>query len=141
VADPKTPGEEFFENYCALNGYIAEHDVNWRERFGVDTEKNPDYLIDRGGDLAIVEVKHFETTRVPERLLADPRRAVWWTEAESFGTLQSAVRYAAEEQLAPFRAVGIPVLSSSTQTPSRAQLPGPELSAADHQPGHERRGE
>jgi hypothetical protein len=114
VANPTTPGEEFFENYCMLNGYLAEHDVNWRERFGVDTEKNPDYLIDRVGDRAIVEVKHFETTRVTERLLAESGRAVWWTQAESFGTIQSAVRYAAEEQLAQFAGLGIPLVVALT---------------------------
>ena len=37
---------------------------------------------------------------------------MWWTEAESFGTLQSAVRYAAEQQLAPFAAVGLPLVAS-----------------------------
>ena len=25
VADPKTPGDLFFESYCALNGYDAQH--------------------------------------------------------------------------------------------------------------------
>lgn len=121
MADPKTPGDELFENYCALNGYVVEHNPNWRECFGVDTAKNPDYLIDRVSDRAIVEVKQFETMRVTDRLLAEPRRAVWWTEAESFGTLQSAVRYAAEEQLAPFDAVGIPLVAALTN-PSHADV-------------------
>lgn len=47
VADPKTPGDELFENYCVLNGYLAEYNPNWRERVGLDTAKNPDYLNDR----------------------------------------------------------------------------------------------
>jgi len=114
VADPKTPGDEFFEAYCSLNGYLAERDVDWRTRFGVETAKNPDYLVDRVGDRAIIEVKHFETTRVTDRLRAEPGRAVWWTEAESFGTLQSAVRYAAEQQLAPFASVSIPLVAALT---------------------------
>jgi hypothetical protein len=49
VVDPKTPGDKFFEDYCSLNGYLAERDVRWTERFAVDTAKNPDYLIDRAG--------------------------------------------------------------------------------------------
>lgn len=114
MADPKTPGDEFFENYCALNGYLTEYDPDWRERFGVDTAKNPDYLIDRVSDQAIVEVKQFATTRVSDRLLAEPRQAVWWTAAESFGTIQSAIRSAAEEQLAPFGALGIPLVAALT---------------------------
>lgn len=113
MTDPKTPGDEFFESYCALNGYLAEYDPNWRERFGVDTAKNPDYLIDRASDGAIVEVKQFETTRVTDRLLAEPRRAVRWTEDESSATLRSAVRYAAE-QLAPFAPVGAPLVAALT---------------------------
>jgi hypothetical protein len=114
MTNPKTPGDLFFERYCDLNGYLHDHDVEWRERFGVDTDKNPDYLIDRVADEAIVEVKNFETTRVTKRLLAEPGRAVWWTPAESFGTIQSAVRYAAEQQLAPFATVGIPLVVALT---------------------------
>ena len=50
MANPMTPGDLFIENYCALNGYLAERDANWRERFGIYTATNPDYLIDRAGD-------------------------------------------------------------------------------------------
>jgi len=147
VADPKTPGDEYFEHYCALNGYLAERDATWRERFGVDTAKNPDYLIDRAGDRAIVEVKQFETTRVTDRLLAEPGRAVWWTEAESFGTIQGAVRYAAEQQLAPFAAVGVPLVAALTNPLHAdvsfdaedvvAALLGPVRLVVDMEPGGE----
>jgi hypothetical protein len=46
AADPNTPGDEFFEGDCSLNGYLAERDVDWRTRFGVATAKDSDY---RGG--------------------------------------------------------------------------------------------
>lgn len=114
MTNRKTPGDLFFERYCDLNGYLAEAGIDWRGRFGVDTDKDPDYLTDRAGDQAIVEVKHFETTHVTDRLLAEPGRAIWWTAAESFGTLQSAVRYGAEKQLAPFASAGIPLVVALT---------------------------
>jgi hypothetical protein len=109
-----SPGEQFFDNHCLLNGYHPERGVDWRERFDVDTAKDPDRLVHRAGDQAIVEIKHFETTRVSERLLAAPARAVWWTPAESFGTIQAAVRYAAEQQLAPFAGLRVPLVAALT---------------------------
>jgi hypothetical protein len=101
MADPKTPGDLFFENYCLLNGYDFEHDVPWRERFGVNTEKDPDYLVDRVGDRAIVEVKHFTTTRLTERLLNSPRLTAWFGSRDLYGNLENAIRDAGA-QLAPF---------------------------------------
>jgi hypothetical protein len=113
VPNPKTPGDLFFENYCDLNGYLHWHEPD-SSRLGIDAPTTPDYLIDRGGNRAIVEVKHFETTHVTDRLWETPGRAVWWTKAEAVGTIQSAVRYAAERQLAPLAGVGIPLVAVLT---------------------------
>jgi hypothetical protein len=88
VANPKTPGDLFFENYCLLNGYDAEHGVPWRGRFGVDTNKDPDYLVDRVGDRAVVEVKHFTTTRLTERLLNAPRQTASFGGRDLYGNLE-----------------------------------------------------
>jgi len=109
MPNPPTAGDLFFEGYCTANGYITQRDVDWRELYGVDTEKDPDYLIERGGDQAIVEVKHFETTRTTQRLLDAPGQAVWSGGRELYGTLQSSIRKAGE-QLAPSAAVGIPLV-------------------------------
>lgn len=63
MANPKTPGDLFFEDYCAVNGYIATYEPSWRALFGINVDQGagPDYLVDRAGDQAIVEVKHFES--------------------------------------------------------------------------------
>ena len=106
VADPKTPGDLFFESYCALNGYDAQHVVRWRARFGVDTPKNRDYLVDRVGDRAIVEVKHFTTTRLTERVMSSPRQTASFGGRDLYGNLQKAIRDASG-QLAPFASVGV----------------------------------
>jgi len=110
VANPKTTGELFFENYCTLNGYDAEHGVNWRERFGVDTAKDPDYLIERVGDRAIAEVKHFEKRRMKDQLDLMPGRAMYFGGRDLYAKLQGSIRAAAEEQLAPFASVGLPLI-------------------------------
>jgi len=110
MANPKTPGDLFFENYCALNGYDPEYGVRWHERFGVNTDKDPDYLIERVGDRAIVEVKHFETRRMKDQLLATPGRAMYFGGPELYAKLQASVRAAAQEQLAPFASVGLPLV-------------------------------
>jgi hypothetical protein len=39
---------------------------------------------------------------------------VWWTKAEAVGTIQRAIRDAAERQLAPFAGVGIPLVAVLT---------------------------
>jgi hypothetical protein len=120
MANPPTAGDLFFENYCGANGYIAQRDVDWRELFGIDTDKDPDYLIERGGDQAIVEVKHFETTRTTQRLLETPGQAVWSGGRDLYGPLQSAIRKAGG-QLAPFAAVGVPLVIVATN-PLRADV-------------------
>ena len=113
MANPKTPGDLFFESYCDLNGYLHWHEPD-SGRLGAAAPTRPDYLIERGGDRALAEVKHFTTTRVTDRLRETPGRAVWWTKAEAVGTIQSAIRDAAERQLAPFAGVGIPLVAVLT---------------------------
>jgi hypothetical protein len=113
VANPKTPGDEFFENYCGLNGYLVERDVDWRARFGVETDKDPDYLIDRAGDRAIVEVKHFTVTRFTERLLASPTRTASFGGRDLWRNLYDAIT-SAGAQLAPFADLGLPLVALMT---------------------------
>ena len=122
MANPKTPGDLFFENYCALNGYDPERGVNWCKRFGVNTDKDPDYMTARVGDRAIVEVKTFETRRIRDELIATAGRAMYGGR-ELYKKLQSSIRAAAEEQLAPFASVGLPlVVVVSDPRPSDVSL-------------------
>jgi hypothetical protein len=100
----------FFENYCALNGYDPEYGVRWHERFAVNTDKDFDYLIERVGDRAIVEVKHFETRRMKDQLLATPGRAIYFGGPDLYAKLQVSVRDVSQEQLAPFASVGLPLV-------------------------------
>ena len=95
MANPKTPGDRYFETYCDLNGYL------WTFEPALGSPTAPDYLIDRAGDRAIVEVKHFETTRETDKLLASPNLTAGFGGRELYGTLQAAIR-SGGEQLAPF---------------------------------------
>jgi hypothetical protein len=109
VPNRRTPGDLFFEDFCATNGYVATYEPDWRALYGVLTAKAPDFLLERGGDRAIVEVKHFTASSQTERLLAAPGRALSFGGIELYGTLRSSIRAAAEEQLAPFADVGVPL--------------------------------
>jgi hypothetical protein len=71
MANPKTPGDLFFEKYCDLNGYF------WTYQPALGSPGPLDYLIDRAGDRAVVEVKHFTTTRQRQKLMAAPGQAMY----------------------------------------------------------------
>ena len=74
MANPKTPGDLSFEQYCDLNGYLWSYEPG-RESLGVEPPTKPDYLIERGGDRAVVEVKRFTTMRETEKNMASPSAA------------------------------------------------------------------
>jgi hypothetical protein len=113
MANPKTPGDHFFEKYCDLNGYLHWYDPVNDPRVDIDGSKEPDYLVDRGGYRALVEVKHFTTTREMQRLMASPTHTASFGGRELYGTLQAAIR-AGGEQLAPFAALGVPLVVAVT---------------------------
>lgn len=110
MANPKTPGDVFFENYCAMNGYVETYEPDYEGLFRIKSQKKPDYVLERAGDRALVEVKHFETRAQTERLMAAPGQTMSFGGRELYGTLQGAIRQAAEEQLAPFASVGVPLV-------------------------------
>src|SRR5215217_368283 len=124
MAQPLTHSETGFAEYLIVHGYQSERDVDWRSRFGVDTFKNPDFLVSRAGeDLAICEVKEFEDTPLDRRLgrprkqqeglVSAPPASAWrryssGPGAELYSPAGDAVRDAAREQLRPFADVGLP---------------------------------
>jgi hypothetical protein len=108
MANPKTPGDLFFEKYCELNGYLSWYEPG-SDLLGRDIPTEPDYLIERGGDRAVVEVKHFTTRRETERLIASPTHTAMFGGRELYGTLQAAIR-AAGEQLAPLATLSTPLV-------------------------------
>ncbi|HWI00281.1 MAG TPA: hypothetical protein VNT27_08110, partial [Propionibacteriaceae bacterium] len=76
-ANPKTPGDCFFESYCNLNSYLPWYDPVNDPQVTFDGPEERDYLIERGWDRALVEVKHFRTTRQLEKLRAAPGKAMF----------------------------------------------------------------
>ena len=109
MANPPTPSERLFEAYLDAHGFVFEHDLDWRVRFGVDAYTNPDYLVGRAlEDLAICEAKERTSTAVDRHLAEHP-----------FGTFNSETVYSpvartvrdAAEQLAPFSSVGLPLVA------------------------------
>jgi hypothetical protein len=110
MANPPTESEKRFDSYLAVHGYIGEGDIDWRERFGVDTAKNPDRLVSRAGEpLAICEIK--EWTSSPLDRIPAGQRTVSLSSEEVFGTAADAVQAAAREQLRPFADVGLPLIA------------------------------
>jgi hypothetical protein len=109
MAQPWTDSETRFADYLTVRGYQPERDVDWRSRFGVDTPKDPDFLVSRAGeDLAICEVKEFTDTPL-DRRLADAHYATS-SSAELHASVSDAVRDAAREQLRPFADIGLPLV-------------------------------
>jgi hypothetical protein len=101
VANPKTPGDLFFESYCDLNGYLRTFEPP------LASPGPPDYVIDRAGDRAVVEVKHFTTTRQLQKLMAAPGQAMYME--STVGKLQSAIREGGE-QLSPCSGLNLPLI-------------------------------
>jgi hypothetical protein len=101
MANPKTPGDLFFETYCDLNGYL------WTYEPALESPTAPDYLIDRVGDRAVVEVKHFTSTRQLEQLMAAPGKAMFLE--STVGKLQSAIREGGD-QLSPCASLALPLV-------------------------------
>jgi len=91
------------------HGNEFEHDVDWRARFGVDTEKNPDYLVGRQGkDLAICETKERTSTAV-DRHLAAHRFGSFSSETVLNPAARTVDR--AAQQLASLKGVGLPLVA------------------------------
>jgi hypothetical protein len=110
MANPPTDSEKRFDSYLIVHGYIGEGDIDWRERFAVDTAKSPDRLVSRAGEpLAICEVKEWTSSPL-DRIPAGQRSASFSSE-EVFGTAADAVQAAAREQLRPFADVGLPLIA------------------------------
>src|ERR1700727_2259212 len=110
MANPPNESEERVRSYLETHGYIAEHDLDWRERFPeVETTKNPDFLVSRAGEvLAICEVKQWESSRVDKRLAV--HRSGSFSSEEMHKSAADAVQDASREQLRPFADVGLPLV-------------------------------
>ena len=111
MSAPLTQSEIDFLLYLEVHGYTADHEArDWKRRLGIDSIKNPDFLVSRAGeDLAICEVKEFTDSPLDRRMKV---QRTFTTGAEDvFGTLADAVRSAAWEQLAPFAASGLPLVA------------------------------
>jgi hypothetical protein len=110
VPNPPTESEKRFDEYLQTHGYVSEQDLDWRERFGAHTPKNPDRLVSRAlEELAICEVKEWRSSPL-DRIPAGQRSASFSGE-QIFGTLADAVQAAALEQLRPFKDVGLPLVA------------------------------
>jgi hypothetical protein len=109
MANPTTPSELLFEAYLLDHGYLFERDLDWRGRFGVATDKNPDYLVSRAQqDLAVCEAKERTSTTV-DRRLAEHRVGSFSSETVHEPILGNVEDAAA--QLEPFKGVGLSLVA------------------------------
>jgi hypothetical protein len=109
-SNPKTAADERFEAYLSEHRIPFEYEPDWAEEFGIEVEDTPDYLVDPDGTRVICEVKQFESTRIKDRLLRTPGRAVGISPREEFGPIRSKVTQTAREQLSPFQGLGVPLV-------------------------------
>jgi hypothetical protein len=110
MANPLTESERRFASYLEANGYLYEHDLDWRERFPeAATAKSPDFLISRAGEpLAICEVKEWRSSAMDRRMAV--QRFGSFSSEDVHQTAADAVQAAAGEQLRPFAGVGLPLV-------------------------------
>jgi hypothetical protein len=113
VANRKTEADRWFEAYLEQEGYVFEHEPPWKVRVGVETGKQPDYLIERDGQRAICEVKEFRKTSITDRLLETSDctgvSVVSVDSNEMYGPVRRQVREAAKN-LKPFANCGLPLV-------------------------------
>jgi hypothetical protein len=101
MPEQPTPGDLFFEKYCELNGYT------WDWQPTCNGSPPLDYLVDRAGDQAVVEVKYFTTRWQHEKLKTMPGKAMFMQ--STVPNLQSRIRRGAE-QLGPCARLGLPLV-------------------------------
>jgi hypothetical protein len=128
MANPPTASDQRFKAYLDAHGYIGERNVDWRQRLGVESPTDPDFLVSRAGEqLAICEVKQWESHPVNRRLAR--QRVGSFSSKEMYQTAADAVQDAAD-QLKPFADVGLPLVAVVANTSQRAVPLGvPEIAA------------
>jgi hypothetical protein len=108
-SNPKTAADERFEACLDDHEVAYLYEPDWRALFGVETEANPDYLVEPDGARSICEVKQFETTRIRDRFSPGHRGGVLGPQ-EVFGAVRWAMTNTAREQLLPFAGLGVPLV-------------------------------
>jgi hypothetical protein len=107
--NPKTAGDQRFEAYLVDREIPYEYEPPWKERLGVSTKRNPDFLIEPAGARVVAEGKQFETTRITDRLTRSGGTAAL-SDREVYGNLRAKMTSTAREQLLPFADAGVPLV-------------------------------
>lgn len=90
----RDPAEDRFESYLKAHGYAFEHEPE------LGISKQPDYLIERAGRLAVCEVKGFTTSGIWGQMVASPGQVAHRSMREVLSPVRRQMR-AAAKQLKP----------------------------------------
>lgn len=104
-----TKSEQRFIDYLESEGYTWEHEPDYQEALGLvdPLDQRPDFLISRGGQRAICEVRQFDLGDVDKKL-ADMKTGVL-SEKDVYGRARFALVEKAE-QLEPLAGCGVPLV-------------------------------
>jgi hypothetical protein len=104
------PAEQRFATYLDEYGYSWKHEPDYQAELKLAERlaTTPDFLIERGGDRAVAEVRQFETTMLQDQLSSTGRAGVVGPE-KLFGAQRSAM-FEKAKQLRPLAGAGLPLL-------------------------------
>jgi hypothetical protein len=97
------PAEVRFENYLNAHDYLFEYEPD------LHIDKQPDYMVQRGDDMVVCEVKGFQTLGIWGPMLQSPGHMVTRSMKEVLAPVRSQIS-AAAVQLKPLAGSGIPLV-------------------------------
>jgi hypothetical protein len=112
VPNRKTAGDRLFESFLdQQGGYRYEFEPDLEAELGLAIQRLPDYLVRRGSDITVCEVKEFTRTAAEERLLREGGGV--FSDKEVYGPIRERLR-AAARGLRPLEGSGIPLVAVLT---------------------------
>jgi hypothetical protein len=111
IINDMNQAEQRFASYLDGNDYSWTFEPDYQAEFGlVERPKtNPDFLVSRGGERGVCEVRQFESTRIRDALETAGGRSFLGGPKTAYGALRSAI-WEKAEQLRPLRGLGVPLI-------------------------------
>lgn len=103
-----TESEQWLQAYADEHGYTATFEADWEHLFAQPFATNPDFLLERDGGQAIVEVRSFASWALSEHL-AKIRGGGTVPQAVTARPVFAAIKEKAA-QLEPFASTGVPLV-------------------------------
>lgn len=111
VGNEKTAGDRLFEAYLDRFGYQYDFEPDLAATLGVSITARPDYLVTRGSQRVVCEVKEFRETDLGRRLTE--QRTIVASDKETHGPIRGALREAANN-VRQLEGAGVPLVAVLT---------------------------